>query len=349
MKTRTLLIDANYLVKRSFNGDKLSHNSTGKHIGAIYSFFTTLRKLVKEHKSTKIVLMWDGEQGGLARHKIDPLYKANRKNKDWHNKIELTEAEIKKEIAKEQSYLYQKKRIQAYAEELFIRQIEIDEIEADDLIAQYCLTNHEVEDIILFTRDRDFLQLLDLNIVINFSDINELITKSTFYKHFNYHYKNALLMKIISGDSADNIKGVGGLKEKSLIDYFPELKFKPHTVRELCLKAIEINKERVSKKLKPIKCLENLSTNIERLKLNHQLVNLREPLLNEQALDELEQLEMPLSPVNRGNSNLLKLMNEDGFLSSYNGTFVNYIEPFYTVIMGEKQLLNEYRINKKNK
>ena len=161
MKTRTLLIDGNYLVKRSFHGDKTSHNKNGQHIGAIYSFYTTLRKLIKENLSTKVVLMWDGEQGGLARYKIDPAYKANRKNKDWKHNIELSDAEIKLELKKEQSFLYQKKRIQAYAEELFIRQIEINEIEADDLIAEYCLRHSENEDIVLFTNDRDFLQLLD--------------------------------------------------------------------------------------------------------------------------------------------------------------------------------------------
>ena len=347
MKTRTLLIDGNYLVKRSFHGDKTSHNKNGQHIGAIYSFYTTLRKLIKENLSTKVVLMWDGEQGGLARYKIDPAYKANRKNKDWKHNIELSDAEIKLELKKEQSFLYQKKRIQAYAEELFIRQIEINEIEADDLIAEYCLRHSENEDIVLFTNDRDFLQLLDLNIIIKFDNIDIPITKSNFFREFNYHYKNALLMKIISGDTADNIAGVGGLKEDSLLKYFPELKFKSHTVREICHMAIKINEDRLSKKLKPLKCLENLINNVERLKINFQLVNLRAPLLNEQALEELDQLEMPLSPTNRGSSNLLKLMDYDGFLSSYNGTAVNYLEPFYTVIMGEKELLLEYKKNKR--
>ena len=43
------------------------------------------------------------------------------------------------------------------------------------------------------------------------------------------------------------------------------------------------------------------------------------------------------------------MMNEDGFLSIYNGTFVQYVEPFYTVIMTEKQLLKEYMKKKINK
>jgi 5'-3' exonuclease len=341
MKNRTLLIDANFLIKRSFHANKDSYNNN-IHIGAIYSFYTTLRKLIVENQSTKVILMFDGEMGGKLRHLIDPLYKANRKHKEWSNKIELSDYQIKLELEKEQSILFQRKRIQAYAEELFIRQVEIDEIEADDLIAEYCLTHHNDEDISLFTRDRDFLQLLDLDITILFSDITTPITKRNFFKHFNYHYSNALLMKVICGDKADNITPIKGIGEDTLIKYFPDLKFKNLTVREICIESDRINKDRILKKLKPIKCLDNILNNVERLYINHKLVNLREPMLNEEAYEALSQLEMPLSPENRGSKNLYNLMIEDGFFNIYKSDFVSYVQPFYTVIANEKQLLLEY-------
>ena len=347
MKNRTLLIDANYLIKRSFHANKDSFNND-IHIGALYSFYTTLRKLIRDNQSTKVILMFDGEMGGKLRHLIDPQYKANRKNKEWSNKIELTDFQIKKELEKDQSILFQRKRIQAYAEELFLRQIEIDEIEADDLIAQYCLSHHNNEDITIFTNDRDFLQLLDLGITIIFSNIEQPINKTNFFKHFNYHYSNALLMKIVCGDTSDNIKGVEGIQEGTLLKYFPELKFKHFTVREICKEADELNKKRTLEKKKPLKCFENLLNSIERLKTNYTLVNLKEPFLNEQAYEELEQLEMPLSPNDRGSKNLHKLMLEDDFLTIYKSDFVSYVQPFYTVIMSEKQLLNEYKKKMKN-
>ena len=112
-----------------------------------------------------------------------------------------------------------------------------------------------------------------------------------------------------------------------------------------------INKERIVNKKKPLKALDKLISpeGVERLKTNFQLVNLREPMLNEQAIEELKQLELPLSPEGRGSANLLKMMNEDQFLSVYGSTFVQYVEPFYTVIMNEKQLLTEYiKNNRRN-
>jgi len=349
MKNRTLLIDGNYLLKRSFEGGKSTFTQSFGQISGLYGFLTKLRKLIKDYKINKVIVCWDGQNGGVLRHRLSSDYKSTRKNKEWYSQIEMSEAEIKREEEKSKSILSNRKRTQAYLEEIFVRQLEILEVEADDLIAKYCIDHNNTEEIHIFTNDRDFSQLLDLNITIIFSNIEQPVTKSNYFFNFGYHYSNALTMKIICGDVSDNIKGIDGLKEPTLLKYFPEMQFKHFSVKDVCQKAAELNKERVSKKLKPLKAFENLLNNVERLKLNHKLINLKEPFLNEQALNELEQLEMPLSPENRGSKNLYKMMVEDEFLTVYGSTFVNYIEPFYTVIMNEKQLLTEYYKNSKTK
>jgi len=342
MKIRTLLVDGENLLKRSFHGARDVETAQYGHIGGLYSFMTTVRRLIKDHMVNKVVICWDGEGGGILRHRIDRDYKANRETKEWHKKIELSAAEIRREEAKKESLLKQRQRIKAYAEELFIRQIEVDDVEADDIIAQYCLDHNNKEEIYLLSNDRDFAQLLDLNITIIFPNIDQPVTKVNYMMHFDHHYTNALVMKIICGDTADNIKGVGGLKEKGLLKLFPELRYKTMTVREICRKADEMNAERVASKKKPLKALENIVNNVPRLKTNFKLVNLREPMLTEEAQEEIQQLEVPLSPEDRGSKNLYNLMIEDGFLTIYGGTFPQYVEPFYTVIMNEKQLLTEY-------
>jgi len=348
MKTRTLLVDSSYLLKRSFHGAKDTYTSKFGHIGGLYSFLTTVRKLIKEHMINKVVLVWDGEGGGIMRHRIDRDYKANRKTKEWHKKIEMTAAEIRRETAKEESIMKQRKRIQAYAEQLYLRQIEVDDVEADDIIAAYCQQYNNKEEIFLYSNDRDFAQLLDLNITIIFPNIDQPVTKASYMMHFNHHYSNALVMKIICGDTADNIKGIKGMGEDTLLKYFPEMTYKHMTVREICQRADEINKERMLNKEKPLKVFENLLNGVERLKMNFQLVNLSKPMLTEAAVDELEQLEMPLSDYDeeknekRGEKLYDWMVKEDEFLSVYGSTYPNYIEPFYTVIANERQLLKEY-------
>jgi 5'-3' exonuclease len=350
MKTRTLLVDSSYLLKRSFHGAKDVYTKSFGHIGGLYQFITTTRKLIKDHMINKVVLIWDGEGGGIQRYRIDHTYKANRKTKEWNKKIEMNAAELRREKAKEESILKQRKRVQAYAEELFLRQIEVDDMEADDLIAAYCLEHNNKEEIFIYSNDRDFAQLLDLNITIIFPNIDQPVTKTNYIMYFNHHYTNALAIKIICGDDADNISGVGGIKDNGLVKQFPELRFKTLTVREICRKADEIQQERAANKKKPLKALENLISpeGIKRLKTNFELVNLRQPILNEQAREELLQLEVPLLPENRGSKNLYNMMIEDDFLSVYGSNFTQYVEPFYTVIMNEKQLLTEYYRNHKN-
>jgi len=350
MKIRTLLVDSSYLLKRSFHGAKDIYTESFGHLGGLYSFFTTLRKLIKDHMINKVILVWDGEGGGIYRYRIDNDYKANRKSKEWHQRIEMSAAELRREQQKEESILKQRKRVQAYAEELFLRQIEVDEIEADDLIASYCLEHNNKEEIYLYSNDRDFAQLLDLNITIIFPNITQPVNKTNYIMYFNHHYTNALVMKIICGDSADNIHGIKGMGEDTLLKHVPELKFKHVSVKEICKKADDINKERVKNKKKPLKVLEKLISpeGVERLKTNYLLTNLRKPILNEQATEELIQLEIPLSPEDRGSKNLYDMMIEDDFLSVYGSSFTQYVEPFYTVIMNEKQLLTEYYKNNGN-
>ena len=341
MKIRTLLVDGSYLLERSFHGAKDVYNSKGMHLGGLYGFMIMVRKLIKKHMINKAIIFFDGQNSGIARHQMDSEYKSNRKSKSWYNKIELSEAEIKREEEKKKSILSQKCRISEYCEELFLRQLEIDTIESDDLISAYCMQYENKEELYLFTNDRDFAQLLDLNITILFANIELPINKTNYFFKFGYHYTNALIMKVISGDVSDNIKGIKGIKENILIKYFPDIKYKRITVKEICRRADEINKERLANKQKPLKIFENLLGNIDRLILNYKLINLREPFLNKEAKDALYELEAPLDPKDRGVNNLYKMMIEDEFLTIYKGTFPNYIEPFYTVITNEQKLFNE--------
>ena len=353
MKVRTLLVDSSYLLQRSVYGAKDTFTLKFGHIGGVYSFFTTIRKLIKEHKINKVVLVWNGENSGRLRYYINENYKANRKSKEWFKKIQLSEEEIKREKEKEESILKQKVRIQAYAEELYLRQIEVDTIEADDLIAAYCMRHYNDEEIFLFSNDRDFIQLLDLNIKIILPNADQPLTKVNFILFYDYYYLNALTIKIICGDNSDNIKGVEGIKEKLLLKYFPELKYRHVLIKEICAKAKEINDERIKNGKKPIKALENLLKNIPLLKTNYKLLNLKEPFLNDAALEALEQLDMPLSIYDENGKNergkcLYKMMvEEDDFISVYKGSFINYIEPFFTVIARERELYKEF-IKKSN-
>ena len=65
-RKKTLIVDGNVLMKRSYNGAKNVYHKD-KHIGGIFAFYSTLRKLIIEHKIDKVVITWDGERGGTLR------------------------------------------------------------------------------------------------------------------------------------------------------------------------------------------------------------------------------------------------------------------------------------------
>jgi hypothetical protein len=88
--------------------------------------------------------------------------------------------------------------------------------------------------------------------------------------------------------------------------------------------------------------LKNILNGIDRMKLNYKLVNLDEPIVNDEVYELFEYLEVPLSMDDRNSKNLYKLMIEDEFLSIYKSTFVNYVKPFYPVIMQEQKKFKEY-------
>jgi len=354
---KSLLIDASYLFKKStFNNSKYITNSNGDFYGALYSFMTSLRKLIKDYSPNKVILFWDGENGGKARYLIDSNYKANREHKSWYNQIHLTQKEINYLNKSKDSELWNRTQIKRYCEELYIRQIEVPLIEGDDLIAKYVMLHQSTEEMVLFSNDRDFLQLLDYGITIHVDNLKFPITKYNSEMFLNYYYKNSLLMKVICGDSSDNIDGIKGVGEDTLFKYFPELKEREVMVRDILKRAKEINDERIAQKKKPIKALENLLNGIERLKINHKLMNLSEPFLNEESLTELEYLDYPLSDKNedgseRGSKALYKLMMEDGFLNMYSqyGNFTEYVTPFFIVISREKENLKKYLLEQNQK
>ena len=119
---KTLLVDGDNLFKIGFHGVKELYNG-GDHLGGIYHFINILRKFLEEHNHDKVVVFWDGNSNSSIRKSIYPQYKANRRQDMNEYKYE--------------SYLQQKSRVKQYLEEIFVRQVEMMNNEADDLIAHY--------------------------------------------------------------------------------------------------------------------------------------------------------------------------------------------------------------------
>ena len=320
----TLVVDGNVLLKRSHSGAKHLFYK-GEHIGGLYQFYTTLRKLVLEFKVDKIVVMWDGERGGTLRLTHYPEYKGNRPEYF------------------DESFERQKIKVQVYAEDLFIRQYVHPDCESDDLMAYYCLNKKRNEDVIIYTNDRDLCQMITDEVSIYLADKKQLVGIGNYKWHFKHHYTNAGTIKIIEGCKSDFIKGISLVTEDTLLGFFPELKESTVTIEEIKSKSKQILEERG----KPLKSLQNIIDGVSKgshrgdfYEVNDKIINLKKPLLTGEAKEGvLSLIELPIDPEGRDYKNVLKMMLEDGIMNNIPGGhdgYVYWMEPFMKLIKKEK-------------
>jgi len=331
--TKTLLVDGNNLFKIGFHGAKELFYD-GNHIGGVYHFINMLRKFLEEHNHDKVIVMWDGESNSSARKLLYPQYKANRTQTGTDEIYE--------------SYLTQRGRIKEYLEEVFVRQVEIDNNEADDLIAYYCQIAKD-EQIIIFSGDKDLTQLISERVTI-YSPVSKQYYKNgdmiTLNKVEIPHY-NVAVCKIFVGDKSDNIDGIQGLGEKTLVKLFPEMLSKSCTINEILDNARNITQN------KPIKSLTNILTGKTKSGIfgeefyitNKKIVDLSTPLLTEESKQFVEEVYNDrIDPTDRGYKNLMRMMMDDGlfkYLPKNDEAWVNFLKPFMKLIRKEKRNTNK--------
>lgn len=330
---KTLLVDGDNLFKIGFHGVKELYNN-GDHLGGLYHFINILRRFLEEHNLDKVVVFWDGDSNSSIRKSIYPQYKANRRQDMNEYKYE--------------SYLQQKSRVKQYLEEIFVRQVEMINNEADDLIAHYCKVATD-EDVIIFSADKDLTQLISERVTI-YSPITKQYFKNgdmiTINKVEIPHY-NVLITKVFTGDKSDNIDGIEGLGEKTLLKFFPDLQEIPCTINKL----LDIARNNEQKK-KP-KALENILTGKtkngilgeEFYNTNMKIVDLENPLITDEGKELVEQIQTDtIDPTDRGYKNLMRLMMEDGlfkYLPKNDEAWVNFLRPFMKLTRKEKRNTNK--------
>ncbi len=329
----TLVVDGNALYKTGFFGAKDQYNHHGQQIGGIYQFLTVLRKVLTEDLYHRVYVFWDGSFSGKLRYDIYEPYKSTR-GKDYLNGTKPVD----------ESELYQRVRVQEYLQEFNIRQLQHEVVEGDDFIAYYCLIKKPNEKVTIISNDRDMLQLVEDNVRIYFCDKKVYIDKSNYNEHFTHHNENSALIKTITGDNSDNIKGIKGVKEATLLTLFPELKQKRVTINEIVERAKILQTERIGAKQKPLKSLTNIYECItdgvqgSRLyEINAQLVDLKRPMLTEDAIRALEDLiDGSFEKTDTSMKNVLTLMKLDGLQQAIGATrYPEYLLPFKKLLERE--------------
>jgi len=324
-------VDGDNLFKIGFHGVKELY-SDGSHIGGVYHFINTIRRFLEEHNHDKVIVFWDGDSNSSIRKSIYPQYKGNRRQDMNEYKYE--------------SYLQQKARVKMYLEEVFVRQVEMVNNEADDLIAYYTKVAID-EQIIIFSGDKDLTQLISERVTI-FSPVSKTYFRNGDNIIINKvgipHY-NVTLTKVFTGDKSDNIDGIEGLGEKTLVKLFPFLLEKPCTIQEILDNARNIQQNKTPKSLTNILTgrTKNGILGEQFYNINSQIVDLTNPLITDDGKLLVEQIHTDtIDPTDRGYKNLMRLMMEDGlfkYLPKNDEAWVNFLKPFMKLTRKEKRKL----------
>lgn len=335
---KTLLVDGDNLFKIGFHGVRELFVE-GNHIGGVFHFLNTLRKQLVDNEYDKVIVFWDGKQNSKIRRELYPNYKLNRKNDMTEEKLE--------------SYYTQKDRVKQYLEECFVRQVEVEQNESDDLIAFYCQIASDEEKVI-FSSDKDLLQLIDESTSL-YSPLQKYTYKNGDKVKFGDYYiphQNILTVKILMGDKSDNIQGIERLGEKTFVKIFPEVLETSLFVDDILTKTKQLLDEK--QKLNVLKNIVNGQTKDgvlgdEYYLVNKKIMDLGSPLITEEGKEVVTlYYSESLDPEGRDRKNIIGMMMEDGFfkyLPKTDEAFVEFLKPFLKLTRKEKRKYNQSNLN----
>jgi DNA polymerase-1 len=217
--SRVLLVDATNLFIRSYAAVP-SMDEDGRHVGGMVGFLKSLGFAIKTFRPSRVIVVFDGRGGSLRRRKLYPEYKKNRKppirlNRQYDMTTDEQEA---------QNMKFQLVTLVELLDCLPVTVFAMDLVEADDVIAYLSQLVTEVGgSSIIYSTDKDFFQLAADNVKIHNPVKKKTYTVDSIVEEYSIHPKHFHFFRALDGDVSDNINGVRGVGEKSLLKYLPEI------------------------------------------------------------------------------------------------------------------------------
>ena len=366
--TYTLIVDGNNLLKISLVDKTM--NSNGEEYGGVMSFLRILGSILRKKDFNYCIVCFDGEGSGVLRWKLYKDYKANRdKNYELHdpNMSDYMKDKImyakkvmaykSKRVSKDEEdavFKREKAIIQEILEELCIRQYEYEDVEGDDIIAFYVKNKKDNENVVIVSSDKDLTQLISDSVIVYNPRMKCFITKDNSVEKIGITYENVVLEKILCGDASDNIKGIKGLGETTLMKLFPEIKTNKTDLKTVIERSKELLDERAHSKKKPLKTLINIINGVTDgcqgdmiYEVNEKIIDLSEPLLTETARNSLsDELYGVMDTTDRNIKNVYKIIHEYGLSElTDESKFSNLFGSFERISMMERKRFSQYSKN----
>ena len=364
--TYTALFDMNNIMKMASVDHKM--NNEGKEYGIVLTSLRMMGDILKKKDFNYCIAAFDGEGSGVLRWQLYKDYKANRDKNYENHDPNMTEYDKKlRDFAKmvmshsrekasteneDESFKRQKFILQSILDELCIRQYEFENVEGDDIISNYVKNKKDDEKIVIISSDKDLTQLISDTVIIYNPRLKDFVTKDNAVEKIGVLPENIVLEKMICGDASDNIKGVKGVGNETLIKLFPQIKTEKLNLEAILERSRELLEERKQQKKKPLKSLENILNGVtdgcqgdKLYEINEKIIDLSVPLLTDEARESMEEESYaPIDTSERSIKNVYRIVNENKVNEILDESkFGNILEPFARIVMMENKRYKEYK------
>ena len=211
MDKRVIVIDGNSLMFRAYYATAYTGNlmqtSTGLYTNALYGFVNMMNKIMDSMNPTYMLVAFDaGKQ--TFRHKQYSDYKGTRKKMPEELGMQIP-------------------LIKEYLQTLGIKQLELLDYEADDIVGSMAKAAASLGyPVDIISGDKDLLQLVGENITVHLTKkgITELddYTVDNFYEKLGFNPNQHVDYKAMIGDTSDNLPGVKGIGPKTALSLLQE-------------------------------------------------------------------------------------------------------------------------------
>lgn len=259
-----LLVDGSNLLFQMFYGMPARiAGKDGKPIQGTLGFVGALLKIIRRVNPTHILVLFDG-QGVNDRAELLDDYKANRT--DYST------------VAEEENPYSQLGDIYSALDCMKICRSECAGYEVDDVLAAFAANNKAEFDIVISSFDSDFFQLIDDNIkILRYRGEKSVLCDLNWLKDkYGITPGQYVFFKALTGDTADNIKGVPGVGPKTaaqLVNTFVDaedmLSHSDQITKPSVRKAVCQHSDRVQRNLQLIRLREDVPLPFEIEKLQY--------------------------------------------------------------------------------
>ncbi|MGB1360837.1 MAG: DNA polymerase I [Alphaproteobacteria bacterium] len=197
------LIDGSGFIFRAYYGYPSMSRPDGTPTNAVYGFCTMVTKLISQTDADYVAVIFDKARKSF-RNEIYGDYKANRDDAP-------------------EDLIPQFGLIRDACKAYNIPAVDMDNYEADDLIATYAKMGEEMgAEVSIVSSDKDLMQLVNDKTTLFDAMKDKIIGRDEVFEKFGVYPEGVVDVQSLAGDSSDNVPGVPGIGVKTAAQLITE-------------------------------------------------------------------------------------------------------------------------------